>query len=315
MVILSQVHGIVDNRLYRASQNHRYMAIHTVTNPTSTAGYQHRFDLKWLPGMRKDFSDVLVMLPDGTKCPHWVETSSSVSGYSTVVWSKNPLANAGVFLIFYGRNGGYNLSNGKNTFDLFYDFDGVSLDTGEWTSVAGTPAISGGIINFHSGSNAVAIKSNTTFGTNTAIMAYCSPYYGNANAGTGTGILQYGTGTDTTALIRFQNGEAFFATQNFNDAGSANTLNFPVTRQSGYKKYEIIRNSTTSIIFNINDVIQANHTTNIPTIARSVLFYNDRDNHDYLCDWVAARKYTATEPTTVLSWYGKNPYYDLRRYT
>ena len=47
----------------------KYRATIRITNPTTTAGYQHTLTLTWKPGMRSDFRDIRFTEQDGTNCP------------------------------------------------------------------------------------------------------------------------------------------------------------------------------------------------------------------------------------------------------
>ncbi|HQN90705.1 MAG TPA: PKD domain-containing protein, partial [Methanoculleus sp.] len=101
------------------------------------------------------------------------------------------------------------------------------------------------------------------------------------------------------AINRFNNGDTALAAHTYSDAGGSPTVT-PLSRVSGYTQYDIIRESTSKVIFKIGGSAVATHTTNVPTISKNMVFYSD-DAHDYIADWVLVRKYVATEPT-VSAW-------------
>ncbi|MEM5784998.1 MAG: DUF2341 domain-containing protein [Candidatus Aenigmatarchaeota archaeon] len=81
----------------------------------------------------------------------WVE---SVSGSSpnrlAYIWVEvaDDLSSSKDIYCYYGNSSATNYSNGDNTFILFDDFDGSSLNTNKWTLAKGSVNISNSILNF-----------------------------------------------------------------------------------------------------------------------------------------------------------------------
>ncbi len=88
------------------------------------------------PSGKNEGGDLLFTGNDGsTTLPFWVESiSGSAPNRTATVWVKvaDNLSSDRTVYCYYGNSGALNASNGNNTFLLFDDFDGASLDTGKW---------------------------------------------------------------------------------------------------------------------------------------------------------------------------------------
>ena len=88
------------------------------------------------PSGKNEGGDLLFTGNDGsTTFPFWVESvSGSAPNRTATVWVKvaDDLSSNRTLYCYYGNSGASNASNGNNTFLLFDDFDGASLDTGKW---------------------------------------------------------------------------------------------------------------------------------------------------------------------------------------
>jgi len=98
--------------------------------------------------VRDDFGDVRFTSGDGTTLlSYWMETGSLVNGSQTAFWVKvnDDLGSNRSIYVYYGNTGATTTSNGINTFVMFDDFDGSSLDGSKWTRFGGNvPSFSGG---------------------------------------------------------------------------------------------------------------------------------------------------------------------------
>lgn len=79
--------------------------------------------------MTRDFRDVRFSTAQGAALPHWRESYSE--GVTSTFWVKLPALETGINF-YYGNGQAVSASDGKNTFELFDDFDST-LDTGVWT--------------------------------------------------------------------------------------------------------------------------------------------------------------------------------------
>lgn len=123
-----------------------------------------------------NFGDVRFTTSDGTTLlPYWLETNTSTSGSLATFWVKvaADLGSNQTIYIYYGNSAATTTSNGTNTFLLFDDFTGTSLDGTKWTKRnGGTLSFSSGIMTAPFGtdpSKIVATAGPTT--DNNAIVA------------------------------------------------------------------------------------------------------------------------------------------------
>jgi hypothetical protein len=100
--------------------------------------------------VRDDFGDVRFTASDGTTLlDYWLETGSLNSGSQAAFWVEvaADLGSNQTIYIYYGNSSATTSSNGTNTFTLFDDFTGTSLNTSLWTQRnGGTPSFSGGLM-------------------------------------------------------------------------------------------------------------------------------------------------------------------------
>ena len=92
-----------------------------------------------------DFSDIRFANNLGTKLPYHIE--SFTSGVSAVIWVKvDSIDSDSEIHVYYGNPSATSESSGTDTFDLFDDFTGTSLDTAKWTTNTGDVSLADGSI-------------------------------------------------------------------------------------------------------------------------------------------------------------------------
>ena len=137
--------------------------------------------------VRDDFGDVRFTASDGTTLlNYWIETGSLTSGSQAIFWVKvaADLGSSQTIYIYYGNSEVTTTSNGANTFVLFDDFTGSSLDGAKWTKRnGGTPSFASGLMTVSANTadpakiiatggptadnNAIVARFKVTGGTNT----------------------------------------------------------------------------------------------------------------------------------------------------
>ena len=135
--------------------NWLYKQTHSITHPTGVTDYQIKFTVYKGVGSstgssiylnnhcKDDFSDVRFSIDNSTSLSYWIE--SYTSGVSAVIWVKFASILTTTVSIYYGNVLVTSESNGVNTFILFDDFLGSSLDTTtNWTLDAGSVTVTGG---------------------------------------------------------------------------------------------------------------------------------------------------------------------------
>ena len=254
--------------------------------------------------MRSDFRDIRFTQQGGTNCPYWIETYTART--SATVWIKVPSASQTILFMYYGNGGVASASSGTNTFDLFDDFLGTTLDTDKWTSEAlaggtGSISVSGGICTItRAGGNGWTLKSNTTFGTG---YAFRSKF--NIPDATKYGFGGFETVTNYSTLVYTDTpGANHFNIINRNPAGT-NTSADVGAGYTGYHVFDVCRNASTSVIYAADDSTLGTLSTNVPTGSLNVRF--GAQEQTIYVDWVVVRKYVATEPTLAVYSCGINP--------
>ena len=115
-----------------------------------TTGSDNGTDVYLGNNVNNDFGDVRFTAGDGTTVlDYWLETGSLVSGTQAAFWvevSADLGSNQTIYL-YYGNGSATTTSNGVNTFILFDDFTGSSLDGSKWTKYnGGTPSFGSGLM-------------------------------------------------------------------------------------------------------------------------------------------------------------------------
>ncbi len=144
----------------------------TLSNSGSAlTNYQIEVDVTYDSDMQADFDDIRFTGSDGaTELDFWLE--SKTDSTSAVFWVEVPSIPNGnsTIYMYYGNSSVTSSSNGDNTFLLFDDFNGTSLDTNKWTITkqmgTGTITVTGGTLTLNApggSANNVTIESNYSF--------------------------------------------------------------------------------------------------------------------------------------------------------
>jgi len=128
----------------------------TVSNSSGVAlsNYQVKLTVAYDSDMQTDFDDLRFTSSDKkTLLNYWLESKTDSS--SAVVWVKLPsIPTTGTTIyMYYGNSKVSSGSNGDNTFILFDDFNGGSINTAKWTEVdsSGNVVQTGGTLRLNNG--------------------------------------------------------------------------------------------------------------------------------------------------------------------
>ena len=103
------------------------ITVDNTLNPNSLTDYQICFNVTYAATMKNDFSDLRFTADNGvTMLPFWLE--SYVSSVSAVIWVKIPSVAASsttILYMYYGNHNAASISNAKNVFDFYDDFEGL----------------------------------------------------------------------------------------------------------------------------------------------------------------------------------------------
>jgi PKD repeat protein len=263
--------------------------IHTITVGSVQTDYQVRFTVYKGSGTSSgesvycnnhcndDFSDIRFSTDGQNALPYWIE--SYTSGVSAIIWVKfASIGTSQQVNVYYGNLSATDDSDGENTFALFDDFSGATLDETKWVC-DGTAILSSGILSVSgSGTNFYSIA---VFPTNYALMARATiPNEVNNELG-----MRAASGCYYTRFFY----SSSMGAGSCNGSGSTTYFgNF-----SGYHIWEIERNSSTSAIFKVDHTTRVTRTSYIPTTDLNGIRFTVQGG-TYLFDWIVVRKYNST---------------------
>ena len=258
-----------------------------------------------------DFSDLRFTTFAGSGLDYWVE--SYTSGTSAVVWVEfdsipaNP--SSADFFIYYGNAGASTASSGVNTFEFFDDFDSYNTAT-NWTTKAGTPEASGGVLQLlMAGGTQERMSSQETWGVGYAVRSRLkTKHFNNTSYRENLGIQA--TNTDLSAAYSSPSNSPSIVGKYYVYASSWGTpQSITGWVADTYAIQDIIRNGSTSLIFKVND---SNTVTFIDHLATATSTYIDiwagtANDSEVDVDWILVRQYATNEPT-VSDWVAEEAY-------
>ncbi|PWR74801.1 DUF2341 domain-containing protein [Methanospirillum stamsii] len=266
----------------------KYKTLIQITNPVSQANYQHKLTLKWHPGMRSDFRDIRFAQFNGKRCDYWIESYTSRT--SAVVWIEVPTAGQRWLNLFYGNGRAGSESSGANTFDFFDDFTGSNIDTSKWTATSGV-SVSSGICTITRGASAAYIYGKTDFGAGYNLR-YKVKYGASGTLWSGH---ESSAATTSNALM-----DELDATYCYPGSGTTSGQTaHSVSMSAAYRIIEITRTGggSNATQFSIDGVQKVNSAPYASVSNRHPVFHAYGSGAVIYVDFVAIRKYAATEPT------------------
>jgi hypothetical protein len=226
-----------------------------------------------------DYKDLRFTASDGTTLlDYWIE---SYDASSAVIWIEFDSigTSATTFYMYYGNASAVAYSNGENTFPLFDDFLGTSIDGTKWT-YSGTPTVGGSEVNG-------SINSISTFGDNYALRCRAKVPAANQKYVVGWGDSQLAT---YDFSYRTPASAPQWAKEGFPSPGTTTLLatNF----DANYHIFNIGKISTTYYFSmdNVNDGTLS--PCSDPSLADKVVLYRA----DATWDWVLVRQSLSVEP-------------------
>lgn len=194
----------------------------------------------------------------------------------------------GVYYLFYtgNQNDGYATASAPDG-----PWTKLGSVNAQWSTVAGSPTVSGGILTLNQGTG---LKSIPTF-------QYQAVGY-RANFGVGSGLLWggfiNGSTFDRTMVGSVNSESARLYLKNF--VGSETTSRLcDGTCRGSYHTYEVLWRSGQSLARMDHGVASASLTSQVPSVALPVTFYSYSSSGATLAvDWIYVRQYRNPEPTT-----------------
>ena len=246
---------------------------------------------------QEDFSDIRWTDSTGIDeglYEYWIESPTTSAVATCWVKMRYLPANSAttVYLYYNNPNGVSAYSSGSNTFPFFDDFPGSALDTDKWSVTAGTPAVSSGVLTL---AGNCQVTSDTGYGVNYAVRSRMKS--GHYNTTSYSERFYWITDWNNGAYAFFCGNKDWNKKFRTADGGSYSTAAFDLWAADTYKVLEIIRNSTTSVIFNVDDVADATISTNIDNGTNTLHIGSETASGSVTLDWILFRKYLSTEPT------------------
>lgn len=245
---------------------------------------------------REDYGDIRFTTSDRvTELNYWIEV---IEATYADIWINTTIATSGsTIYIYYGNAEATTTSSGDDTFELFDDFSGDSVDLEKW-NVLHTPTITGGALLLNEYNE--RIQSKQTFGLGYSLRTKIKA---NNKNYTFFGATAAGIGLNSKPSAQFVYG----GSSSVNAAWSAatqttETTSLPFTSLT-YGIYEVSRLSNYTNKFYVNGTLFITHTNGsgdcvsgnaIPWTFQN---YQSSAGLTVYVDWVAIRKCSATEPT------------------
>jgi len=270
----------------------------TVSSAISSYSYKIIFNSSNInySHIKDDGSDIRIINAPcnsaGSEIPLWIETWDK-SGDSIVWFKGDSSGSTTTYSVYYGNSLASDVSNGKNTFLIFDDFEGAALNTSYWTLTEDSGAQ-------HPVNNSILLLDPSASGK----RCYITKSYG----GESMPLIKfkmkinttYNTVTDfaTPASLYWNNG-GFFAywdtSQHSIGDGGTNWHTFELIPNSSYTgRYDIYKDG----------IYKATPSTNYSSTT-SIRFGESSTDTNYHggasnFDWVIIRKYTSPEPTVTV---------------
>lgn len=236
--------------------------------------------------------------------PYWIE--SGINTTATVIWVKATTLATGnnSFFMYYGNSGASAASNGTNTFDLFDDFTGNTLNTSLWTTEisSGSISVSGGAATFSNTLYAMAV-SNATFN-----YPIWSEMKVNSASGNWPTIMQFSNGGGQIGPL-LGGTNMFMGFTSGSSAGRGCSWYTSATANSVTGTWSLAWNATNDARMSWPGGSYTYTTTPTkPSAVNIGLGGLNGGTSSIVVDWVYARKYSTNTITPSLSTEVFNPY-------
>jgi len=238
----------------------------------------------------------------------WTDTSNAILGFwkenrtdtttNTTWWIKVPsIANNNTTKIrlFYGNaSKTTSYADGDATFPLFDDFPGTTLNTSKWTTPAGTGTIT--VAN-----SIMRIDAYKEFGSKLNFSQnYAYRSFSNYSRTVGSEGNIGSTGSGEYGIFYFSSSTNTLRSYT-KAAGNSEVQTIGTTYHGTYRVFEVVRESTTSVKFYIDNELKTTHTTRVPTVNMSTYFIAYNTGDILSSNWAVVRKYSSPEPFLTLA--------------
>ena len=251
--------------------------------------------------MQLDGGDVRFLDPSGSVIPHWIETGTFNSSLTTI-WVKLQ-SSSSIIYFFYGNPEAPDIQNGDNTFELFDDFTGNSVNAGKWTLCgSGSNTVENGFLNLSTTSGQdIYLEANSAVNGPVIIQSKVQSFnegkttFGLINGDDdGYGVTVDFDGLNVALMQRIIGGTCF---EQLNTVSSTDAES-PVSN-SGIWSFSWFGNSSQFFTFAESNPVRYSRTENTYTYSSNLTPIIGQTNAgsgaSAQIDWVAVRKYVATD--------------------
>ena len=223
--------------------------------------------------------------------PFWIEhdENNNPSGY---LWTKLNLTANGSKIIYIKKNGSY-ISDGDAVFEFFDDFRDSSLDSNKWKTLQGTVTVSNDkLILTGTTSTRGIVESLTDFNPNVITEGYIMST--SRNSVHPFTMRTSGDWSNKAFDVNYGGTNSIFETSLSNSITTTIITSY-VNTSTYYKFKNIWKNGSSSLY--INNILRANHTTNVPSSSQVIVFQEGSSTGTGYIDYIFVRKYATNEST------------------
>ena len=278
------------------------VTVNNTANASALTDYQVKITVPFTAGMRTDFQDLRFTDADGeTQLNYWIEKYTASS--SAILWVKVPSIAASsnkTIYMYYGNSGATNGQNPSGTFDFFDGFDtGSGINTLKWSTGAGlgfTQATAKGQLK--AVTTGGRLVSQATFGYPVTVEAKEMSAYQPPNGFAALGF--YSAANRAFGILHLPGATYYYNDGTYigvgNLMGEDTWYRLTVEPQTATRaRYAILNDSSGAVL---RDETVTNNVTGEKIMLGTRFDNTGSDPMSSSWDWVLARKYTPTAPTT-----------------
>jgi hypothetical protein len=281
-----------------------YPILLKIGESSGASGYNFHIEGKSanFPSSKNQGGDLRFTASDGTTLlDFWVEkvtgTSPNRVAYVWVEVSADLGSNQSIYC-YYRNSSASNYSNGDNTFLLFDDFDGSTLNSSKWT-YGGSYSLSNSILLIGPGNLSFVYSQYSSFQAPIAIESYVRDTSSSGSyTQTWCGFNNYPSGNNAIRIGDWWDKSYVVYSKVVSGTETRTESSVPEsTAMNSYNKYKTTY-TTSNISYYMNDNLLGSYTSGIPAgdMRVSAGTCDSNSVSSVSVDYIFVRKYTSSEP-------------------